>query len=98
MSATTLAELTVDHLGDSATEADLAAFVAAARAYAEALVINVRVGPVTEPERGAINILTPEERRVVLLAAARAKAAGIVGDASATTPGRRWPASDEETR
>jgi hypothetical protein len=36
MSATTLAELTVDHLGDSATEADLAAFVAAARAYAEA--------------------------------------------------------------
>jgi hypothetical protein len=36
MSATTLAELTVEHLGDSATEADLIAFEAAVRNYAEA--------------------------------------------------------------
>jgi hypothetical protein len=52
-----------------------------------------RVGPVTEPERGAINILTPEERRVVLLAAARAKAAGIVGDAPDPDPAPVGPAT-----
>jgi hypothetical protein len=59
----------------------------------KALVINVRVGPVTEPERGAINFLIPEERRAALLAAARAKAAGVFGDAPAPDPAPVGPAT-----
>lgn len=54
--------------------------------------INIRIAPVTRAELGAINILTPEERRVVLLAAARTKAVGILDDTA--VPAKERPDAD----